>query len=139
MMSPSGARRSVHSGAEWEGRYRYSRAVAVGNLAWVAGTTAASAPADGVDAALSPDAGDQAGVAFSVACDALRELGFASRDVVRTRMFITEPADADAVGAAHRNFFGDTQPAATMVVVAGLLDPRLKVEIELDAVRGAAS
>lgn len=64
---------------------------------------------------------------------ALAEAGGAPGDVVRTRMFITDADDADAVGAAHGEVFAGIRPAATMVVVAGLLDPRWKVEMELEA------
>ncbi len=66
--------------------------------------------------------------------DAVREAGGSASDVVRTRMFITDPADADLVGAAHGEVFSQVRPAATMVVVAGLLDGRWKVEMELEAV-----
>lgn len=64
----------------------------------------------------------------------MAEAGAAPQHVVRTRMFLTSAADADAVGAVHGELFGDTRPAATMVVVATLLDPRWKVEIEAEAV-----
>ena len=65
---------------------------------------------------------------------ALREAGAGPEHVVRTRMFITDAADADAVGRAHGAIFVDVRPASTMVVVAGLLDPRWKVEIEAEAI-----
>jgi len=65
---------------------------------------------------------------------ALAEAGAAPKDVVRTRMFLTDPADADAVGRAHGAAFGEVRPAATMLVIRGMLDPRWKVEIEADAV-----
>jgi enamine deaminase RidA (YjgF/YER057c/UK114 family) len=64
---------------------------------------------------------------------ALGEAGAGFADVIRTRMYIVDPADAEAVGAVHARAFGTAQPAATMVVVAGLLDPRWKVEIEAEA------
>jgi enamine deaminase RidA (YjgF/YER057c/UK114 family) len=64
---------------------------------------------------------------------ALEEAGARADQVTRTRMFITDPADSEAVGRAHAEAFGDARPAATMVVVAGLLDPRWKVEIEAEA------
>jgi enamine deaminase RidA (YjgF/YER057c/UK114 family) len=63
----------------------------------------------------------------------MQRLGAGPEDVVRTRLFITDPADADAVGTAHRTLFGVGEPVATMVVVAGLLDPAWKVEIEVEA------
>jgi enamine deaminase RidA (YjgF/YER057c/UK114 family) len=65
---------------------------------------------------------------------ALEEAGAGAEQVTRTRMYITDPADAEAVGRAHAAAFGEARPAATMVVVAGLLDPRWKVEIEAEAV-----
>ena len=65
---------------------------------------------------------------------AVAEAGGTVADVVRTRMFITDPGDADAIGEAHGEVFSDVRPAATMVVVAGLLDDRWKVEMELEAV-----
>jgi enamine deaminase RidA (YjgF/YER057c/UK114 family) len=64
---------------------------------------------------------------------ALAEVGGRAEDVVRTRMFITDPADADAIGEAHGEVFSGIRPASTMVVVSGLLDPRWKVEIEMEA------
>jgi enamine deaminase RidA (YjgF/YER057c/UK114 family) len=63
-------------------------------------------------------------------------LGASAEDVVRTRIYLTDPADIDAVGAAHAEFFGDVPPAATAVVVVGFLNPRWKVEIEADALVG---
>lgn len=67
---------------------------------------------------------------------ALAEAGGEPADVVRTRMFLTDAAHADAVGTAHGEVFGDVRPASTMVVVGGLLDPRWVVEMELEAVLG---
>ena len=68
-----------------------------------------------------------------IVATALEELGGTLDDVVRTRMFVTDPGIADAVGEVHREFFGDARPAATMVVVAALLDPRWVVEMEAEA------
>ena len=65
---------------------------------------------------------------------AIDELGGSAIDVVRTRMFITNPADADEIGRAHKELFGDAPPASTMVVVAALLDPLWKVEAEAVAI-----
>jgi len=128
----SGKRRSVTSGALWESRFGYHRAVAVGDHAWVAGTTAASSGAE-------PDATAelQAQSAFAVALDALERLGFEVADVVRTRMYLIDSDDADAVGGVHKQVFGETTPTASMVVVAGLIAPQLRVEVELEAFRGA--
>ena len=65
--------------------------------------------------------------------NALGQAGAAAGDVIRTCMFITDPADADEIGRAHRQVFGEACPAATMVVVAGLLDPAWRVEAEAEA------
>lgn len=116
------------SGAQWEARYGYCRALRLGNEAWVSGTTAMS---DGAQP--EPDAAGQARQAFGVALAALTELGLGAEHVVRSRMYVTHAGDADAVGSVHAELFGAEPPAATMVVVAGLVDPRLLVEVELDA------
>jgi enamine deaminase RidA (YjgF/YER057c/UK114 family) len=121
-------RRTVGTGAPWESRFGYRRALRIGDEAWVSGTTAVS----GGDEPAA-DAVGQARQAFAVALEALTELGMRAEDVVRTRMYVTDRADTDAVGAVHGDLFGAVPPAATMVVVAGLIDPRLLVEVELDA------
>lgn len=69
-----------------------------------------------------------------IAVAALEELGATADDVVRTRMFIVDPVDADEIGRAHQQVFGNVMPAATMVVVAALLEPGWRVEIEVEAV-----
>ncbi len=79
------------------------------------------------------DAGAQARRCLAIIEAALSEAGASLADVVRTRIYITDVVHADAVGAAHGEIFGDVRPAATMVVVAGLLDPAWKVEIEAEA------
>ena len=127
-------RRSVATGAEWEARFGYHRAVSLGDRAWVSGTTAASRGDEPTG-----DAGAQAVAAFRIGIDALRELEFAATDIVRTRMYITDPSDADIVGEVHGRLFADIWPAATLVCVSGLIDPRLRVEIELEAARAPAS
>ena len=78
--------------------------------------------------------GDQTRRCFEIIAEALAEAGASLDDVVRTRMYITAAGDADAVGAVHGELLGHVRPAATMVVVAGLLDPAWKVEIEAEAV-----
>jgi len=104
----------------------YSRAVRVGNHVYVAGT----APV-GCD---SSDPYDQAKRCLEIIVAALAELGARPEHVVRTRLFVTDPADWEPIGRAHGEVFANVQPASTMVVAAALLDPAWKVEIEADAV-----
>jgi enamine deaminase RidA (YjgF/YER057c/UK114 family) len=85
------------------------------------------------DGTVDPDPGIQARRCLEIMLTALAEVGGRAEDVVRTRMFITDPADADAIGEAHGEVFSGIRPASTMVVVSGLLDPRWKVEIEMEA------
>ena len=128
----SAGRRLVSSGSPYEARYGYSRAVAVGDSCWVAGTTHAGP--DGTS--LHPgDAAAQARAAFGIAIAALDEAGFAAADVVRTRMYIVRAEDAAAVAGVNGEIFGAIRPASTLVIVAGLIDPSMLVEIELDARR----
>ena len=122
-------RQRVSSGSPYEPWIGFSRAVRVGDRVLVSGT----APV-WPDGSCDPDAGAQARRCFEIVVAALRELGAGPEHVVRTRVFLTDAADADAVGRAHGELFGDVRPAATMVVVAALLDPRWKVEIEAEAV-----
>jgi enamine deaminase RidA (YjgF/YER057c/UK114 family) len=126
-------RRRISSGGPWESVAGYSRAVVVGDVCWVAGTT--DAGPDGV----SQHPGDVAGQAravFAIIERALREGGFAMADVVRTRMFVTDMSMSGDLSAVHGEVLGEIRPAATMVAVAGLMHPSLLVEIEVDAVRG---
>ncbi len=122
-------RRRVSSGSPWEGPYGYSRAVVVGNTCWVAGTTDPGSEHP-------DDAAAQAREALGIIERALAEVGFSLSDVVRTRMYVTDPAHAAPVAEVHGQVFGEIRPAATLVVVAALIEPRLLVEIEVDAVRG---
>ena len=103
----------------------YSRAVRVGPHVYVSGT----APV-GCDSA---DPYEQAKRCLEILVDALRELGARPEHVVRTRVFITDPEDWEAIGRAHGEIFGDVRPASAMLVISGLLDPAWKVEIEADA------
>lgn len=126
-------RRLVSSGGPWEATAGYSRAVAVGDTCWVAGTT--DAGPDG--RSLHPgDIGAQAAAVFAIIETALAEAGFAMGDVVRIRMFVTDIALAAAVMAVQGAIFGPIRPAATLVEVRALIDPSLLIEIEADAVRG---
>jgi enamine deaminase RidA (YjgF/YER057c/UK114 family) len=122
-------RHQVRSGAPHERLYGYSRAVRVGQRVIVSGT----APV-WPDGSCADDAGAQARRCCEIIVAALEDLGAEAAHVVRTRMFITDSADSEAVGMAHREYFGEAAPAATMVAVSGLLDPRWKVEIEAEAV-----
>jgi enamine deaminase RidA (YjgF/YER057c/UK114 family) len=85
------------------------------------------------DGSCAPDPGAQARRCCEIIVAALAEVGAGPEDVVRSRMFVTDAAHADAIGEVHREFFGAAAPAATMVVVAALLDPRWLVEIEIEA------
>lgn len=130
--SPIPGRLRVSSGGPWEASAGYSRAIAVGDGCWVAGTT--DAGPDGTS--LHPgDVAAQARAVLAIIERALGEAGFTLADVVRTRMFITDPADADALLAVHGATFGEIRPAATMVTIAGLMHPSLLVEIEAEARR----
>lgn len=124
----------VRSGSPYEERYGFSRGIKRGNRVEIAGTAPVPPPGEAVAAT----AYGQMLRCGEIALDALRQLGGSVGDVVRTRMFITDAADADEVGRAHREVFGEAAPAATMVVVAALIDPAWRVEIEVEAVTGAA-
>ncbi|MET9105875.1 RidA family protein [Streptomyces zhihengii] len=129
----SRAVRRVGSGGPWEEAFGYSRAVELPNgLVLVAGCTSV---VDGEIAAGSPY--EQTLTAFGVAVDALKQLGLGAADVVRTRMYITHARDAEDVGRAHKELFGEVRPAASMIVVSGFVDPSLVVEVEVEAYRPA--
>lgn len=122
----------VRSGSPYEERYGFSRGVRIGSRIEIAGT--APIPQDGEPTAETAYA--QMLRCGEIAVAALEELGSTVSDVVRTRMFITDPADADEIGRAHHRVFGAASPAATMVVVAALLEPEWRVEIEVEAETG---
>ena len=121
----------IGSGSPFEPTIGFSRAVRVGDRVVVSGT----APV-WPDGSCAEDVGLQARRCLEIIATALAEAGAGLGDVVRTRMFLTSADDADAVGAVHGEVFGAVRPAATMVVVVALLDPRWKVEIEAEAVIG---
>ena len=125
---PGRGRRLISSGSSWEPRIGFSRAVRIGNRVVVAGT----API-WPDGSCDPDPERQARRCLEIIEAALAEAGAALSDVIRTRIYLTNADDADAVGRAHAAVFGDIRPASTMVVVAGFLDPRWRVEIEAEA------
>jgi enamine deaminase RidA (YjgF/YER057c/UK114 family) len=127
-------RREAHStGTEWEPRVGYSRAVRVGDEIHVSGTTATDE--DGSVVGIG-DVSAQATKAFENVVTALEALGGRVEDVVRTRMYVTDIEQWEAVGDAHGDFFRDApvHPASTMVEVSRLIDPDLLVEVEADAV-----
>ena len=119
------------SGSPYEGSVGFSRAVRVGQHIAVSGTAPINA-----DGHVSVDPASQARRCWEIALAALSELGGGPEDVIRTRHYITD-GDAevvDAVSSVHGEIFGQIRPASTMVVVAGLVDPRWKVEVELEAI-----
>jgi enamine deaminase RidA (YjgF/YER057c/UK114 family) len=122
-------RQLISSGAAFEERVGYSRAVRVGNQVWVAGT----APIMPDDADPPATAYEQARVCLDIIGRALAEAGATLGDVVRTRIYVTEPGHIDDVGRAHGEAFASVRPATTAVVTL-LLDPRWLVEIEAEAV-----
>jgi enamine deaminase RidA (YjgF/YER057c/UK114 family) len=122
-------RQLVSSGSPWELVMGYSRAVRVDDRVFVAGT----AP-QWPDGTVDPDVTAQTRRVFEIIGEALEEAGASFADVVRTRIFLTALDDFEAVQAVHGELFGDVRPACTGLVVATLLDPRWKVEIEVDAV-----
>ena len=124
-----------HSTSPFEPVFGFSRAIRVGNRIDVAGT--APIPPEGEPTAAT--AHDQMLRCGEIMLAAIAELGGAAGDVIRTRMYITDPSDANAIGLAHKELFGEASPVATMVVVAALLDPSWKVEAEAVAVVGGSS
>ena len=123
-------RERIESGAEWESTVGYSRAVRIGNRVLVSGTTAVDDDGHPLDG----DAYDQTRCALDIVETALDEAGATMADVVRTRLYVTDIDDWEAVGRAHGEVFGGVRPAATMVEVSGLIDPSLAVELEVEAV-----
>jgi enamine deaminase RidA (YjgF/YER057c/UK114 family) len=119
----------IHSGSPFEARYGFCRGLRINDRIEIAGT--APIPQDG--SAPPVDAYAQMMLCGEIALAAIEQQGGRADDVIRTRMYITDPADADAIGHAHQALFGAARPVATMVVVAGLLDPRWRVEIEVVA------
>lgn len=125
-------RQRVRSGSPYEPAVGFSRAVRVGERVLVAGTGPVQP-----DRSCPPDATAQAERIMEIITAALAEAGARPEEVVRSRMLLTHAEDADAVGEVHRAHLGAAAPAATMAVVAGLADPRWRVEIEVEAVIGA--
>lgn len=115
---------NISSGSAYEGAMGYSRAVKKGDFVFVSGTTAGDAAAD---------AADQAREVFRRIGSALEQAGASLEDVVRTRVYLSDIADFDAVGAVHGEVFGEIRPSIVILAVSALAAPGLKVEIEADA------
>jgi enamine deaminase RidA (YjgF/YER057c/UK114 family) len=123
---------SISSGAKWENSVGYSRAVRIGNIIEVSGTTS-------VDGDVIVGEGDPYVQTIHILHKikkAIEEAGGTLEDVVRTRMFVTDISQWENIGKAHGEFFGKIKPATTMVEVKALIDPRMLVEIEASAVAG---
>ena len=119
----------VRSASAYESLVGFARAVRRGSRIVVSGT----APLGPDGETVVGDAYDQARRCYEIILEAIEALGGDIEDVVRTRIFVTDAADWENIGRAHGEFFRDVYPAATLVVVKGLLDPRWKVEIEAEA------
>jgi len=117
----------ISSGGPFEEKYGYSRAVRAGAQVHVAGTAARGE-------ALAGDAYAQTQNILVTIRTALEQAGAQIEDVVRTVIYVTDIGDAELVGRAHREVFGDTRPASTMVQISALIQPQMRVEIEVYAV-----
>ncbi len=126
-------RQLVRGESPFEEPIGFSRALRVGDRVLVSGT-GPTWP----DGSCDPDPEVQAARCFELIANALAAAGAGVADIIRTRMFIVNAADAGAVGSAHSAAMASVRPAATMVVVAALLDPRWRVEIEAEAIVGGA-
>ena len=122
-------RRRVSSGSPYEPLIGFSRAVRVGDRVVVSGTAPIRADGD-----VDEDVTAQARRCLEIIGEALAEAGASLSDVVRTRTYLVDASDAEAVGRVHGEAFGDIRPASTMVVVSGFLDRRWRLELEAEAV-----
>jgi enamine deaminase RidA (YjgF/YER057c/UK114 family) len=125
-------RKNVRSGSPYEDEIGFSRAVRIGDRVVVAGTAAVWP-----DGSVDPDPYVQARRCLDIIVRALEEAGASPEDVVRTRTYLTDPSHGKAAARAHAEVFGTARPASTMIVVAGFLDDRWKVEFEAEAVVGS--
>jgi enamine deaminase RidA (YjgF/YER057c/UK114 family) len=127
-------RQLVSSGSRFEKPIGFSRAVRVGDRVVVAGT----AP-QWPDGSVDPDVERQTDRCLEIMLAALQEAGGTANDVIRTRMYLVDAADWEAAGRAHGRVFADIRPTSTMLVVAGLLDERWRIEMEMEAIVGSGS
>ena len=125
----------VYSDAPWEKKVGYCRAVKAGNAIYVTGTAPVGEGGQGVHAV--GDGYGQAKRCLELIEVALGKLGASRKNIVRTRMFVTDIKRWAEFGKAHAEFFGEDRPATTMVEVKALIDPAMLIEIEADAVAGA--
>jgi enamine deaminase RidA (YjgF/YER057c/UK114 family) len=128
------SRRLISTGSPFEKTAGYSRAVVDGDFAFVSGTTGY----DYATMTMPPDVTSQARNCFKTIADALKEGGFAMADIVRATYYVIDAKDADAVFVVCGENFGEIRPAATLLVVAGLYKPEMKIEIEVTAKRRSA-
>jgi enamine deaminase RidA (YjgF/YER057c/UK114 family) len=126
-------RRHYSSGSPFEPLIGFSRATRVGDHVYVSGTGPIWE-----DGSFDADPAAQARRCLEIIVDALADLGARPEHVVRTRIYLLDPADIDVVGPVHAEFFGEARPAATALAVTAFLDPRWRVEIEADAIVASA-
>jgi enamine deaminase RidA (YjgF/YER057c/UK114 family) len=129
---PADGRQRIPAQSPFEEAIGFTRAIRTGNAIAVSGTVGVEA-----DGSVEEECGAQADRCFALIRQHIEQLGGHIGDVVRVRMFVTDMADADAASAAFSRALGATRPAATLVAIAGLYDPRWKIEIEADAVIGS--